>query len=273
MAKMYYTEDEAAAKLGVGREQLDGLRKEGKLRAYADGSKRMFKVEEVDKLSAQHASQSSGEVVLTPADTGTRDAISLSDTGRPLPPGKEDTVITSDGISIFDEEDLEVAADPMAKTAIAPSVEEQVNVEGVGSGSGLLDLTRESDDTSLGEVLDHIDVETVVPSSGVSGITEAAISSEAPMGMEVPTVVEEADAASGAFSGMVVGACLLMMVVGVVGLAVIQDTLPDFLVAMQKSLVVFLVVGVVVCGILAGVGFAIGKSMSSRAAALQRIGS
>jgi excisionase family DNA binding protein len=272
MAKMYYTEDEAAAKLGVGREQLDAWRKEGKLRAYADGPKRMFKVEEVDKLGAQRASQSSGEVVLTPADSGTRDAISLSDTGKPLPPGKEDTVITSDGISIFDEEDLEVAADPMAKTAIAPSVDEQVSVEGVGSGSGLLDLTRESDDTSLGEVLDHIDVDTA-PSSGVANMTEASISSEAPMVIEPPTVVEEADAASGAFSGMVVGACLLMMVIGVVGVAVIQDMVPDFLVAMQNNLAIFLVVGVVVCGILAGVGFAIGKNMASRAAALQRIGS
>jgi hypothetical protein len=31
-----------------------------------------------------------------------------------------------------------------------------MNLEGVGSGSGLLDLTRESDDTSLGAVLDEI---------------------------------------------------------------------------------------------------------------------
>src|SRR5829696_1241104 len=39
-------------------------------------------------------------------------------------------------------------------------------LEGVGSGSGLLDLTRESDDTSLGAVLDEI-----TPSRGGRGGT------------------------------------------------------------------------------------------------------
>lgn len=49
-------------------------------------------------------------------------------------------------------------ADPMAQTAISssPSMAD-LNLEGVGSGSGLLDLTRESDDTSLGaDLLDDI---------------------------------------------------------------------------------------------------------------------
>jgi hypothetical protein len=224
----------------------------------------MFKVADVDALAG-----AGDEIELSPAG----DQVDLSKPAPTKPAGKEDTVITTAGISIFDDEELEIEpADPMAKTQIAPSLEEQLSTEGVGSGSGLLDLTRESDDTSLGEVLDHIDVDTA-PSSGVANMTEASISSEAPMVIEPPTVVEEADAASGAFSGMVVGACLLMMVIGVVGVAVIQDMVPDFLVAMQNNLAIFLVVGVVVCGILAGVGFAIGKNMASRAAALQRIGS
>jgi hypothetical protein len=45
----------------------------------------------------------------------------------------------------------------MAQTAISQGVSDQLNLDGVGSGSGLLDLTRESDDTSLGaELLDEI---------------------------------------------------------------------------------------------------------------------
>ena len=48
-------------------------------------------------------------------------------------------------------------ADPSAQTNIASNIPDQVNLESVGSGSGLLDLTRESDDTSLGaELLDEI---------------------------------------------------------------------------------------------------------------------
>src|SRR5437870_2071511 len=57
------------------------------------------------------------------------------------------------GITVFDVDDSQ-KVDPSAQTAINPSVQDQINLEGVGSGSGLLDLTRESDDTSLGAVFD-----------------------------------------------------------------------------------------------------------------------
>jgi hypothetical protein len=58
------------------------------------------------------------------------------------------------GINVFGD-DSEIV-DPSAQTAITGGIREQINLEGVGSGSGLLDLTRESDDTSLGAVLDGI---------------------------------------------------------------------------------------------------------------------
>lgn len=66
---------------------------------------------------------------------------------------KEDTRITSAGISVFDDDEMDIDADPMGKTHEAPAVED---FDAVGSGSGLLDLTRESDDTSLGQILDVI---------------------------------------------------------------------------------------------------------------------
>ena len=53
------------------------------------------------------------------------------------------------GVTVFDVDDAH-RPDPMAQTAIGSGLQDQVNLEGVGSGSGLLDLTRESDDTSLG---------------------------------------------------------------------------------------------------------------------------
>ncbi|HTW95661.1 MAG TPA: helix-turn-helix domain-containing protein [Tepidisphaeraceae bacterium] len=60
------------------------------------------------------------------------------------------------GIDVFQADEVD-RADPSAQTAINPSLGDQLNLEGVGSGSGLLDLTRESDDTSLGaELLDEI---------------------------------------------------------------------------------------------------------------------
>jgi hypothetical protein len=58
------------------------------------------------------------------------------------------------GINVLGTE--EVGVDPSAQTAITSGVREQIDLASVGSGSGLLDLTRESDDTSLGAVLDEI---------------------------------------------------------------------------------------------------------------------
>ena len=62
------------------------------------------------------------------------------------------------GINVFGTDDVGFA-DPSAQTAMASRAANEgtgVNLETVGSGSGLLDLTRESDDTSLGAVLDEI---------------------------------------------------------------------------------------------------------------------
>ena len=73
------------------------------------------------------------------------------------------------GINVFGAEDVE-RVDPSAQTAITGAVREQVNLEGVGSGSGLLDLTRESDDTSLGAVLDEIAPSARLSPSDVSDV-------------------------------------------------------------------------------------------------------
>lgn len=62
------------------------------------------------------------------------------------------------GINVFAPDEAEYA-DPSAQTNVSTGMSsglDQVTLEGTGSGSGLLDLTRERDDTSLGVVLDEI---------------------------------------------------------------------------------------------------------------------
>jgi len=60
------------------------------------------------------------------------------------------------GINVFGADEIGGGiVDPMAQTAITPGTQE-INLESVGSGSGLLDLSRERDDTSLGAVLNEI---------------------------------------------------------------------------------------------------------------------
>lgn len=270
--KMYYSEAEAAAKLHVGLAELSNLVRDQKLRAYQDGVKRMFKVDDVDALAGPAAE---AEVELSPSESHA-DAVSLKDADAAKPPTKEDTVITAEGISIFDDEDLEIeAADPMAKTQIAPSVEEQTNIEGVGSGSGLLDLTRESDDTSLGaEVLDHIDIEAVAPSGEAQLIEPVAYQPQESMVVVDAGASEMMDASSGLFGGVAIGTALVLLMLTAVAMAAVQSgdgVIAGFVPAMKGNIPVVLGVAFVVVVIAAIAGYAMGKAVSARAA-MKRIG-
>ncbi len=81
-----------------------------------------------------------------------------------------DTAITSFGTNVLGETgaDYDITDDTMAETAIPmgttgttpdvplEEIEEDVNLDSFGSGSGLLDLSLQADDTSLGGILDEI---------------------------------------------------------------------------------------------------------------------
>jgi hypothetical protein len=274
--KMYYTEEEAAAKLGIKVPELATYVRDSKLRVFQDGAKKMFRVDEVD------AQAGGGEdVVLAP---GGGDSVSLSEAEATPPPTKEDTVITAEGISIFDDEDLEIeAADPMAKTQIAPSIEDQINLEGVGSGSGLLDLTRESDDTSLGaDVMYHIDFEEEGGAGGGAapavGGPQVGVIHEVGGGagatevvMIAPSYVESVDAAAGLFGGIVVGACLVTALLAAVALTWFNIMPPEYVSYLKTKMSWVLVASVFVVLIGAGIGALVGKASADRQAAMGKM--
>jgi hypothetical protein len=162
MSKIFYTLDEAAAKLKKSPEEVKQMVADGKLQEFRDRDNLMFKVDQVNLLS------SGGEDDLIPlADSGDLGAISLasdSGSGMQLESPKEQT-----GISIFDADQTE-EADPSAVTQITESAPSELSLETVGSGSGLLDLTREADDTSLGQDL----LEEVTSPAGVAETTYEA---------------------------------------------------------------------------------------------------
>jgi hypothetical protein len=162
-------------------------------------------------------------------DTALAADLGLSGTVGGIPsPGRSGTgsgtsaggsVGSRQGINVFGD-DTHMAADPMAQTAMpgAGSVGD-LNLEGIGSGSGLLDLTRESDETSLGaELLDEIS-----PSSGRGRPmappdtgSMAGIKLDAPRGGVVRggtgvVAVEAPDAWAGAFGGLALGAGLVLL--------------------------------------------------------------
>ncbi|HVP10823.1 MAG TPA: helix-turn-helix domain-containing protein [Phycisphaerae bacterium] len=173
------------------------------------------------------------------------------------PPPKEEAKPGKVGISVFDDDELPITADPMGETQISAGVPE---LESVGSGSGLLDLTRESDDTSLGaELLDVIspseaaDTETegeavevveaaeTIEDSGPEAM-EVVEAAEAPAEEEAPVLVSPRKRAPAAMRGAVpLNVCAGL---GLLGLAVaalatagaIQGVWPSFLSVIAKDI-------------------------------------
>ena len=149
---------------------------------------------------------------------------------------------TRSGINVLGES--EIGADPGAQTAISGSVSDQVNLEGVGSGSGLLDLTRESDDTSLGaELLDEIApggtrrgtsvTAAATEGSGAGGTAGgsaiAAAAAARRGGVGTPIYVEAADATASAFGGAALAASVMLLLAIVALFSGALDTRPGFL--------------------------------------------
>ena len=164
MAKMFYTLEEAAQKLGMDVDDVKALTESGQLQEFRDQDKIMLKVEQVDLLAGDN-DDSGGMIPL--ADSGEIEVPSLSSSGSAAALGGGDPDQT--GVSIFDPED-EDDADPAAATQVSPSVGAFADFGDSGaSGSGLANLALEGDDTSLGADL----LEDVYSSTG-SGSMAAA---------------------------------------------------------------------------------------------------
>ncbi len=246
MAKMFYSAEEVAERLGVDPSQLDELVNQNKLQPFQDRGKVMYKRDQVEQLAEELGGggeepssgedQSSGgeEPAVTPDETavgsgdqgdtdaialaeetddqaqspteepteapglagegeesgaggeaeatrdaaetspssGDTDAIELLDDAEEQPSTGGDAPTLSEpgeatggetgeqtgdsGVNVLEADEVG-AADTSAQTQVgtdesAGTGEDDATLESVGSGSGLLDLTRESDDTSLGAV-------------------------------------------------------------------------------------------------------------------------
>jgi len=314
MAKMFYTLDETKVALGKTEEEVKQLAREGRLREFRDGPRLMFKADQVEALKAELGGGGGDQIDLGPSDTGaplgladsrgaSGSGIALVDsgTGSGMMQMKEDTALAADlglsgsvsgvpspghvspggsqaggsgaGISVFGPDEVD-KADPMAQTNIQGSIQDQVNLEGVGSGSGLLDLTRESDDTSLGaELLDEIapspgrvqpGAETQMAGSaslpGFGGIEAAGPAQQRAVG-GAPVYVEAADPMAPAFGGAALGATAVVLFAMFVLCSAVAGYRPAVLDTFAEySLWVIAGIGLVVSIIFFVIGLVIGKA-------------
>lgn len=307
MAKQFYTASEAQEKLGMTANELKELVRDGQLREFRDGGQVKYKTDDVDSLAENLATLSgsltgtSGELVLEPADetsmglTGS-DMLTLDEADRSEADAtiadddkKEDTVITSVGISVFDDEEV-AEVDPRAKTLLDDKKDltgGSMSLEGLtssntatGSGTGLLDLTREADDTSLGaELLDEIyteDQEAGLPEMGDA--TRAGLDAAIPEEREPEPIFEQQEAlphretatravvvdarggaAETALTGALLGAVLVLAIAGICVSANIQGVLPSLVeIFHTKPLYALILLALpILCGV---IGLFMGRS-------------
>lgn len=157
MAKMFYTVEESASKLSMSEDEVRNLISSGQLQEFKDGDRVVLKAEQVDILAGD---EEDGDDLIPLADSGELEPIGLSSSGTGSMFGADDPSEQT-GISIFDPEGEDEEADPMAQTQISPSTPAPFSGDAGASGSGLMNIAQESDDTSLGgNLLDDVYGET-----------------------------------------------------------------------------------------------------------------
>jgi len=183
MAGMFYSLKEVAEKLSKTEEEVKEIVKSGRLREFRDGPNLLFKVDEVETLMSDSSIMAAKESVAEP-EQPEEEEITLAPETTESPvgagePADADTAVASEGIDVLgelDADEYKLTDDTMAETQAASGdtslveeimgeskgeasleeIEEDVNLDSFGSGSGLLDLSLQADDTSLGGILDEI---------------------------------------------------------------------------------------------------------------------
>lgn len=205
MAKMFYTLEEAAEKLGKSQDEVRNLVKSGQLQEFRDRDRLMFKRDQVDLLSGGADSINLEEDLepISLASSGSGSAMRMSD----------DTPKEGSGISIFDVTD---EADANSQTVVSATASApDFAMDPASSGSGLMNLTREADDTGLGEdlikdVYGQGDQAAVTPTGDLFESTSTAEpAAAAPMMMAVAPIE---GGASGLFGGVALGMVVACMV-------------------------------------------------------------
>jgi len=217
MAKMFYTLDEAARKLGKTSDQVRKMVESGQLQEFRDGDKLVVKREQIEAMVADDT-----DAPITLADSG---EMSLADSGGGSGTGAGESTKERSGISIFEADEMDETTDASAQTQVTSSVGGVRVPDAGGSGSGLLDLTRDSsDDTGLGaglmqDVYSGSDSADEVPASGgrSGGALFESTGATTDMGAGAPVMVY-AEQIDGVGSGLAGGLALGMIAALVIAL-------------------------------------------------------
>jgi hypothetical protein len=309
MAGMFYSIKEVSEKLGKSEDEVRQIVKSGRLREFRDGPNLLFKVDEVNSLlsdtsfmavnkpsdtAAPAKSEEAGadEILLAPETTGTSgkgdEELQLTDA---------DTQIVDDGIKVLGDTDslskegsdetfkgLDETSGSPGKEASLEEIEKDANLDTFGSGSGLLDLSLQADDTSLGGILDEIYTPSgegkAAPAAGEPATVESAAESAAaegsameiaaeaeqfpetpmaaPAGMAMAYVEAAPDAMSNALGVMLFIPLLAVVYTIIAAISALSSVTPD-IVKKSQAFIWYIAIGMAVASVLIAI---VGMAMS-----------
>ena len=216
------------------------------------------------------------------------DSLLLADTGEAAGDLGGDTALTgSEGISVLGETDgdFKLTDDTMAETLAGlgatgetslEEIEDDLSLDSVGSGSGLLDLSLQADDTSLGGILDEIytsDGEGQGPAKDTVGTTEEMVAESETLPVDAGIGVEDgfvpmttpvmmasaaeipADESSRMLGGLLFIPVFVLLYTAVIAVAGMRGVLPSALSVIQGFIWYVLGGVLVVALIVAAMGF------------------
>jgi hypothetical protein len=198
-----------------------------------------------------------------------------------------DTALTGEGINILGETDADydVTDDSMAETvgpagtsteASLEEIEGDLNLDSFGSGSGLLDLSLQADDTSLGGILDEIytsegeGAEAAEPGSmeditaeADQALPEPALAAPEAVVGPVQTVAPAFAEAAPDSQSNILGIMLFLPLAAylytlIVTVSAQRGVMPSILESVQGLVLYLMIGGFVATGIFVGVSFAAG---------------
>ena len=229
-SKSFYTLDEAAKRLGKTASEINAMADKGLLQRVNHEGQIKFRVEQVEVLASDDdaidLNDDMGPIGL--ADSGSAAPISSAPAPKKggIAPPDDDSVLglagtgTAPGMGglggLGDSGERTGVSALSGRGKGADNVE--IGLETVGSGSGLLDLTRDSDETALGaELMDQVYSNDAGGSqAGQSGIFAAAAMETPDAAAPIATGMIAAEPYDGAWSGAGLG----MMIAAVAALVV-----------------------------------------------------
>jgi hypothetical protein len=292
MAGMFYSLQEAAAKLNRTEEEVKEIVKQGRLREFRDGANLLFKIDEVEALlsdtsftaskkgPAEGKPEADDEIFLAPEPGEEAGAVGEDEGDYKLADDSlgETKVVSKEGSLAGDTLGATKAG---AGEASLEEIEGDVNLDTFGSGSGLLDLSLQADDTSLGGILDEIytpEGEEGKEEKGegkkaeasaveVAAEAEQLMPEEAPaaaeVGAEAPAIIRAyaepvPDAVSKAFGIMLFLPLLAIIYTAIVTVAGFSNMMPTILAPVQRLIWYIAIGAAVAAGLIIGVGFMAG---------------